>query len=109
MNYVYLITNGCGDYKVGFTRNIEKRLAHYQAHNPRTELISFCKVQTKTKMQLETSLHTEIEKMGYAFIKTLFNSSTEWFTPSEELANQLESDGLKVFDSCKNRIVYYAQ
>lgn len=107
MNIVYLITNGCGSYKIGFTRNLEKRMSHYYSHNPATKLINFVNVQNKTKFQLETELHNELKKMGYKFIINIFDgSATEWITPNETFKKELDKNGLKCFNACKNRIVY---
>lgn len=104
-NYVYLITNGCGDYKVGFTRNWTRRYNQYLEHNPKTKQLSMVATYGKTKMALESAIHREITAMGYKFEKNLFNNATEWFKPTEEFAKELEEKGLSAFKACKNRKV----
>jgi hypothetical protein len=106
-NYVYLITNGCGCYKVGFTRNWLRRLNQYIEYNPDTRAISTVATYGKTKMALEKVIHSEITAMGYKFKKNLFHNETEWFEPTEEFAEELKEKGLLAFKACKNRKVVY--
>lgn len=107
MNYVYLISNGSGFYKVGFTRNWFKRFNQYLEYNPASQPISIVTTYSKTKMALESAIHSEITAMGYEFEKNLFNNATEWFKPTEEFAKELEEKGLSAFKACKNRKVVY--
>ena len=60
MAYVYLIKSG-NNYKIGYTSNLGFRFAQYITCNPNAQMVQYVRVQKKTKHQLETIIHNEIE------------------------------------------------
>lgn len=109
MNAIYLIKSYGKDtvyYKVGFTRNIDRRFKEYKAANPGCEFISVVNTYDKTKYHLETAIHLEIKEYGYEF-ETYNNIETEWFEVEKDSVMDfvLTADGLKVFKACKYRKV----
>lgn len=112
-NTVYLIKSASFEpnaayYKIGFTSNLLKRVQMYITHNPSCQLIQTVDVYDKTKRQLETAIHKEVEKNGFDFtLKKIFNHTykTEWFKvyTDSELYKLIEEQGLLIFNSCKYR------
>ena len=90
-------------FKVGYTSNLLKRIVPYLTHNPAFELLETVDTYNKTKRQLETEIHTEIEKMGYQFKTTILNIKTEWFFVPMDKEVEFEQNGLKQFKACRNR------
>lgn len=109
---IYLIKQEArtGSYfKVGFTNNIFKRIIPYATHNANVELLEIVETYKKTKMALETEIHSEIITKGYKFqTKKLMGIeiSTEWFFVPMDKEQEFEQAGLSQFKSCKNRKIY---
>ena len=112
-NTVYLIKSASFEpdtiyYKIGFTSNLLKRISMYITHNPAYQLVQTVDVYDKTKRQLETAIHKEIEKNGLEFeLKKILNHTykTEWFKvhTDSDLYKAIEAQGLLIFNSCKYR------
>jgi hypothetical protein len=102
---VYLLKSN-NYYKIGFTsKSIEKRMQMYSTHNPNCYLLQTINTYKKTKHKLESALRAELKKSGCTFCKNWKEHSTEWFIPTPELAAELDTKGLKVFKSCRNRLI----
>lgn len=112
MNKLYLMKDEKRNYclfKVGFAKDLQKRVYQYTTHNPAVECISFLQTMEKTGRTLEKTFHEEIEKMGYEFISaTIDGKQTEWFKVSYEdkFFDDLCEKGLNAFKSGKNRKNY---
>lgn len=104
-NTIYLVANGNGYYKVGFTRDLDRRMDDYFSYNPSTKLISTLNTYTKTYMQVETAFHHEIEALGYTWFCSDTGKETEWFYPDRQTAKKLRRKGLAYFKVAKNRSV----
>lgn len=92
-------------FKVGYTKNIDKRMIPYITHNPMAELIDTVVTYKKTKMQLESAIHAELESWGVDMVEGMDGTKTEWFAVdyASPLYTALCENGLKVFKACKNR------
>lgn len=112
MNQLYLMKDEKRNYclfKVGFAKDLQKRVYQYTTHNPAVECISFLQTMEKTGRKLEKTFHEEIEKMGYEFISAnIDGKQTEWFKVSYEdkFFDELCEKGLNAFKSGKNRKNY---
>ena len=77
IGYIYMIK--CiylthTDIKIGYTDNINRRLAEYRTHNSQCQLLSYMTIDnTKTAKILEKELHKEQRNNNERFIST-----TEW-------------------------------
>lgn len=109
MNTLYMMMDEKRDYalfKVGFTTNMDKRLAQYACHNPLVECISTLATMGKTGRQLEHRVHTELSEMGYDRVVALLDGrTTEWFKVAytDPLYTELKVKGLLAFKVCKGR------
>lgn len=97
-------------FKVGFTDDLESRMAPYRTHNPGMELVSVLKTYAKTARNLENDIHNELRGMGFT-IKHGRGSkgASDWF-PVEydsDLYAALNELGLLAFKSCKGRKELY--
>ena len=95
-------------YKIGFAKDISKRMNYYGTHNPNAKLLEFCITYEKTKHQLETAIHEEVKALGYEFVEQ-FGVEREWFFVPMDKEVEFEAKGLKQFKACKNRQVYKVQ
>ena len=96
-------------FKVGFAKNLKKRVDQYTTHNPEVECISFLQTMEKTGRKLEKTFHEEIKQMGYEFVTAVIDGkTTEWFKVSydDKFYNELCAKGLSAFKSGKNRKNY---
>lgn len=111
MNYVYLLKDEKRNYclfKIGFTKDLEKRLKAYATYNPTVELINFCQTKAIRKHATEKAFHKEVEEKGYGFVSSAFKIRTEWFVVpyDSELYNELSTKGLSAFKNGKNRWIF---
>ena len=112
MNKLYLMKDEKRKYclfKIGFAKDLQKRVYQYTTHNPAVECISFLQTMEKTGRALEKTFHKEIEKMGYEFISaTIDGKQTEWFKVSYEdkFFDKLCEKVLNALKSGKNRKNY---
>ena len=92
-------------FKVGYTKDIDRRMVAYATHNPAAELLDAMVTYTKTKMQLETAIHTEIAALGCEFVTAADGTQTEWFRVAYDSAlfADLTTKGLAVFAACQGR------
>lgn len=82
---IYVIRSGDA-IKVGYSVDVNKRMAAYRTHNPNTELL---RVSPKGGKRLEKSLHKRLSK---------YHISGEWFDYSIEVL-KLINDQLDNFES----------
>lgn len=91
-------------FKVGYATNIERRFSTgYWGHNVGMIPLEIIITYSKTKMQLETAIHEEIEAMGYEFITTPDGKTREWFFVPLGEDIEFEHKGLAQFKACKGR------
>ena len=93
-------------FKIGYTSNLLNRLIPYITHNPSAKLLQTVTVYGKTKRQLETAIHNEIEELGLEFkIDERSGIATEWFAVNvnSQFLNDIKTNGLQVFKNCENR------
>ena len=84
--YFYIIGSR-GDYKLGYTKNIKKRLSQYYTHNPDIQLLYLYK--GSDSYQIERDMHSKY--CG-------FRVSGEWFKLSE-------SELIDIISTCSSRLV----
>lgn len=111
MNYVYLLKDEKRDYclfKVGFTKDIEKRMKTYATYNPTTQLINYCQTKEISKCKIEKAFQKEVNKKGFAFVLSNMHTLTEWFAVpyNSEFYNELCTKGLGAFKNGKNRLIF---
>ena len=93
-------------FKIGYTSNLLNRLIPYITHNPSAKFLQTVTVYGKTKRQLETAIHNEIEELGLEFkIDERSGIVTEWFAVNvnSQFFNDIKMNRLQVFKNCKNR------
>lgn len=96
MAFIYLISNQCGQYKIGVTKNkISNRIKEFKTGNP-DELKLFHFFETPNAYKIEKVLHRQYSH---------FNVSGEWFElPIDivsdfiNICNKIESD-LKLIEN----------
>jgi hypothetical protein len=71
--------------KIGYTKNIDKRLKTYKTHNPLIELIDI----KEGSIFDESCLHNQLKEY-------LFDNSKEWFIENDEIYNIWKSYNRKV-------------
>lgn len=109
MNYIYLMMdekkNHCL-FKVGFAKNLRKRIKSYTTHNPECKCISYAKTMRKTGRTIEQQFHNEIEQKKYSFVYAWIDwKKTEWFRVSykDPFYKELKAKGIKAFKCGENR------
>lgn len=112
MNNIYLMRDqkmNYNLYKVGFTKNLEKRVYAYTTANPEACCISFAFTQDRSKRKVEKLFHDEITERGYEFMTaTIDGKKTEWFRVyrDDPFCKELDEKGLNAFNTGKNRKTY---
>ena len=71
--------------KIGYTKNIDKRLKTYKTHNPLIELVDV----KEGSIFDESCLHNQLKEY-------LFDDSKEWFTENDEIYNIWKSYNRRV-------------
>lgn len=109
MNYIYLIKNNKGQYKVGFTCDLQRRMNEYKykSKDLEVELLSFCRTQVNKKHKREVLAHKEIAKKGCIFAINENGNRLEWFYPTKTLQKALDRKGLKALATYKNNKVWF--
>lgn len=109
MNAIYMMVDekrNSALVKVGFTKDLEKRIGQYTTHNPMVKCISYMNTYQKTGRELETAFHDEIIKMGYEFVRAgLDGKKTEWFSVdyNDPFLKAIEENGLCAFKTGAGR------
>lgn len=112
MNSLYLMKDEKRDYaifKVGFAKDMTKRIHQYTTHNPEVQCISTVKTQLSSNRNVEKLFHKEIERKGYEFVTAIIDGKkTEWFKVpySDPFFGELNAKGLNAFECGKNRKNY---
>lgn len=112
MNNIYLMKDEKREhtlFKVGFAKNMDKRVAAYTTHNPEVECISYIKTKENSKRKVESNFHKEILKRGYSFETAVIDGKeTEWFKVENDdnFYNELCEKGLNAFKCGKRRKNY---
>ena len=112
MNHLYLMKDEKRNFclcKVGFAKNMEKRVEQYTTHNPSVECISTVRTMEKSKHQIEKLFHEEIIARGYEFVvANIDGKKTEWFKINydDPFFAELEEKGLNAFKCGRTRKNY---
>ena len=81
ISYVYVITDGIGNCKIGKANNVKSRLRGLQTANSNKLRIKYkhpCKNQSRAKL-LESLVHEKLKK---------YNTNGEWFSVSANTAKE---------------------
>lgn len=112
MNKLYLMKDEKRNYamfKVGFAKNMEKRICQYTTHNPEVQCISTVNTQLTSGRNIEKMFHEEIKKRGYEFsIAYIDGKKTEWFKVpyTDPFFAELSAKGLNAFNCGRKRKNY---
>lgn len=85
--YVYLISGGNGLYKIGQTKDLEKRMAAFRTSNPNAQLLKA--IKTTDCVYLEKAMHAKYENLMVA---------GEWFELSPQDAAEFCSTKDLIWD-----------
>lgn len=100
---LYLLRDDKRDYvlfKIGSSSDIEQRMSVYTTHNPEATLLEMVMTRSKS-FEVERKIREEVLAMGYPFIKSANDVSTEWFQVPYEEADEFAEKGFKQFNACK--------
>lgn len=79
-SFLYVLTDNCGNIKIGITGNIKKRITNLARSTPfEFDLVATFKGSGADVLSCETTIHRSHEKSGF----TGFDGCTEWITPKD--------------------------
>ena len=96
--------------KVGYTKDIKKRVYQYTTHNPFVKCFGYIKTQNRSGRNIEVLLHKELTARGYRQVKANMDSkTTEWFVVdyNDEFYNILTDKSLNAFKATKSHKIHY--